>query len=59
MEIIRNFESAVKCLNELKTFSEARDYIISSLAVKFKWDSELKLKKAEQFVKTIRRRYNN
>jgi hypothetical protein len=53
------FETAVKCLNELKTFSDAKDYIISSLAVKFNWDTELKLKKAEQFVKTIRRRYNN
>ncbi|MBK7096141.1 MAG: hypothetical protein IPH57_14285 [Saprospiraceae bacterium] len=53
------FDSAITELNNLSSFTEARDYIILNLTSRFKWDTELKLKKAEHFVKTIRRRYLN
>jgi hypothetical protein len=53
------FDNAINDLNSLSSFIEARDYIILNLTSRFKWDTEFKLKKAEQFVKTIRRRYLN
>ena len=53
-----HFDNVINDLNLLSSFSDAKEYIISNLIVKYKWDTELKLKKAEQFVKTIRRRYS-
>lgn len=53
------FESTINDLNSLSSFTEAKDYIISNLISRFKWDSDIKIKKAEHFVKTIRRRYMN
>ncbi|MGE5356526.1 MAG: hypothetical protein ACM3PT_09860 [Deltaproteobacteria bacterium] len=53
------FEEAIKELNTIGSFVKAKDYIMSNLVVRFDWDNENKFKKAEQFVRSVRRRYQN
>jgi len=51
------FNDALKTLNEFSSFTEARPYL-ASLANEFGWDKKNKKKKAQIFIKLVRRRYN-
>jgi len=51
------FNDALKTLNGFSSFTEARPYL-ASLANEFGWDKKNKKKKAQIFIKLVRRRYN-
>ncbi|MCB0705980.1 MAG: hypothetical protein KDC34_11745 [Saprospiraceae bacterium] len=52
------FDSALKQLNSVEDFDDARNYLMT-LADKFAWGSKNKSKKAQNFIKLVRRRYQN
>ncbi len=51
------FNDALKTLNGFSSFTEARPYL-ASLANEFGWDKKSAKKKAQIFIKLVRRRYN-
>jgi len=51
------FDDALKTLNGFSSFTEARPYL-ATLANEFGWDKKNKKKKAQIFIKLVRRRYN-
>ena len=51
------FNDALTTLNGFTSFSEARPYL-ASLANEFGWDKKTRKKKAQVFIKLVRRRYN-
>ncbi len=51
------FNSAIEKLNDFTDFEDAKSYILEYLAPVFDWDKSKKIKKVDQFVKTIKRRY--
>ena len=51
------FNDALKTLNGFSSFTEARPYL-ASLANEFGWDKKSAKKKAQVFIKLVRRRYN-
>ena len=51
------FDKALTDLNALDTFEEAKNYMSQNLAGKFEWASSKKKKKAQIFIKLVRRRY--
>lgn len=51
------FDKIMDEMNQLNSAEEAKKYIITNIAKRFNWDSDNKIKKAEQFFRTIRRRY--
>lgn len=51
------FDKIMDDMNQLNSPEEAKKYIITNIAKRFNWDSDHKIKKAEQFFRTIRRRY--
>ncbi len=52
------FDAALAELNDLKDFKEAKAYMSEHLAKKYDWSSDAKIKKAQIFIKLVRRRYN-
>jgi hypothetical protein len=51
------FDEAMKQLNSFSNFDDAKDYLIKNVAVINSWGEDRKKKKAENFIKLIRRRY--
>jgi len=51
------FDDALKTLNGFSSFTEARPYL-ASLASEYGWDKKNSKKKAQIFIKLVRRRYN-
>ncbi len=51
------FDATVSTLNTLKSYDEAKDYLIRNVASKYKWSSKEKKEKAKSFIKLVRRRY--
>lgn len=51
------FNQVVRELNGLKSFDEAKEYLIKGVASEMDWASPSKSAKAEVFIKLIRRRY--
>lgn len=51
------FQTTLKKLNGLSSFEEASDALIKSVASEFDWASASKQKKAANFIKLVRRRY--
>ena len=51
------FNDTLKTLNGFSSFSEARPFL-ASLASEFGWDKKTRKKKAQIFIKLVRRRYN-
>lgn len=51
------FNDALKTLNGFSSFTEARPYL-ANLASEFGWDKKSAKKKAQVFIKLVRRRYN-
>ena len=51
------FSSTVNALNNSSSFDEAKDILIKKVASKYNWDDEQKFKKAQHFIKIVRRLY--
>jgi len=51
------FEKAIRDLNNLSSFDQAKKYLMDGMAASHKWGSDKKRKKAEVFIKLVRRRY--
>ena len=52
-----HYQEVMKSLNELKSFDEAKDYMLKHIVDRYEWTEESKVKKAANFVKIIQRRY--
>ena len=51
------FDRALTDLNTLATFEEAKQYMSENLAAKYDWSDKSKKKKAQIFIKLVRRKY--
>jgi len=51
------FKQTLQKLDGLSNFHEAREALIHDVAPKFEWGTAAKKKKAENFIKLVRRRY--
>jgi len=51
------FQQTLAKLNSLSNFKEASEELINSVASKYEWGTNAKKKKAENFIKLVRRRY--
>ena len=52
------FAKTIDTLNGFKTFDEAKSYLASNVADKYDWASDGNIKKAQTFIKLVKRRYN-
>ncbi len=52
------FNNTIKQLDGLKSFEEAKKLLATSVASEYGWSKKSKQKKAKEFVKLIKRRYN-
>lgn len=52
------FDNIVATLNELRTFADAKNYLIQNVAGKYNWASKDRKSKAKNFIKLVKRRYN-
>ncbi|MCB0643443.1 MAG: hypothetical protein KDC44_17455, partial [Phaeodactylibacter sp.] len=52
------FNSVLQVLNGLHTYEQAKEYLVSEVVDTFDWTDKSKKKKAKNFIKLIRRRYN-
>ena len=52
------FKSVMSHLNKLNGFDEAKEYLINGIATELEWDSDVKYKKADKFVKLVQRRFS-
>jgi hypothetical protein len=52
------FDNMMTALDGLGSFDEAKNVLIGSVAEKYEWASDKKLKKATTFIKLVRRRYS-
>ena len=51
------FNTTMQELDKLSSLEQARDYLVTNVAIEQNWSSESKIKKAATFVKLIGRRY--
>ncbi|MBI1225556.1 MAG: hypothetical protein GC192_10005 [Bacteroidetes bacterium] len=51
------FDATVATLNQLRSYDEAKDYLVRNVASKFNWAHKDKKEKAKAFIKLVRRRY--
>lgn len=51
------FDATVSTLNQLRTYDDAKDYLIRNVAQKYSWASKDKKDKAKEFIKLVKRRY--
>ena len=52
------FDETLNALNELKSFEEAKQYLMQNAATQFDWASKTRKNKAKTFIKLVKRRYN-
>lgn len=52
------FDATVSTLNQLRSYDEAKDYLIRNVAGRYNWASKEKRNKAKEFAKLVRRRFN-
>ncbi len=52
------FDQAITALNGLNSFEEAKVFISEKVALKYDWTNKQKKKKAMEFIKLVRRRYD-
>ncbi len=52
------YDAAIATLNSLSNFEQAKSYLVDNVAGTYNWVSRNKKKKATNFIKLIRRRYN-
>ncbi len=53
----RSFDDTIKYLNTLNSFDDAKAYLSDNVAERFGWGDKSKKKKAQIFIKLIKRRY--
>jgi hypothetical protein len=51
------FKRTIEHLNDLSTFSAAREFLIGDVATRFKWGETAKKNKAIYFLQLVRRKY--
>lgn len=51
------FMETISKINKAKDFQEAQEFLISTVASKYQWDADDRWKKAQQFVKNVRRKF--
>ncbi|MEO7175585.1 MAG: hypothetical protein ABIV51_06985 [Saprospiraceae bacterium] len=54
---VQAFESTLNSLNQVRNFDEAKQFLSQYVIEKFDWTKSTRLDKAQQFLRTIRRRY--
>ncbi len=52
------FDTTLSELNSLRSFDEAKDYLIRNVAARFDWASKSRRGKAKEFIKLVKRRFN-
>ena len=52
------FNSVLQVLNGLNNYKQAKEYLVTDVVNQFNWTDKSKKKKAKNFIKLIRRRYN-
>ncbi|MFT4759842.1 MAG: hypothetical protein ACI9XO_002113 [Paraglaciecola sp.] len=52
-----DYDNAMGELNGMRNFEEAKAYLIQNIAKKYDWTKRSKKKKAQNFIKLVRRRY--
>ncbi len=52
-----SFDATIATLNQLKSFDEAKDYLIRNVSRKYDWLAKDKVSKAKIFIKLVKRRY--
>lgn len=52
------FNKMIQKLNSCAQFDQAKDILISEAVIPYGWDKEEKVRKAQQFVKHVRRKFN-
>ena len=53
------FKQVIQVLNGFRSFEEAKNYLVSDAAFRYNWAHPEKKNKAKNFIKLVRRRYNN
>lgn len=51
------FMETISKINNAQDFQEAREILVSTVASKYQWDADDRWKKAQQFVKNVRRKF--
>ncbi len=51
------FEATVTTLNQLRSFEDAKEYLIRNVAGKYNWVTKDKKERAKEFIKLVKRRY--
>ena len=51
------FNQTLQAVNGMDNFDQAREYLIRNIAEKYQWGSTENLKKAQRFVKLVKRRF--
>ncbi len=51
------FETTVNALNQLRSYDEAKDYLVRNVAQRYNWAGKEKKDKAKEFIKLVKRRY--
>ena len=54
----KEFDNMMVALDGLASFEDAKQVLAGSVAEKYEWASDKKIKKASTFIKLVRRRYN-
>ncbi len=52
------FDLTVDTLNKLSDYDQAKSFLLQNAATKYKWDAKGRQKKAKNFIKLVKRRYN-
>lgn len=52
------FDSAIKRLNSMNNFDEARSYLSEEIIPEYNWTHEDRIKKAQDFIKLVKRKYS-
>lgn len=52
------FEEIISKLNKCSHFDEAKQYLIENVVDEFDWNNEERIKRAQNFIKLLRRRYS-
>ncbi len=52
------YDEVIDTLNNLDNFEQAKAYLINHVSIKYKWTAKGKKKKATNFIKLVRRRFN-
>ncbi|MFQ5448044.1 MAG: hypothetical protein ACE5FF_14045 [Saprospiraceae bacterium] len=52
------FDETLNALNQLKSFEEAKQYLMQNAATQFDWAAKTRKNKAKTFIKLVKRRFN-